>query len=69
MKGCFLAPLLVLNLIHGQKIDPEIFEKYLKKSTSFQVLSKDEQIAKLLGNGLLWNSKFPLEVDTKVPIL
>ena len=74
MKGCFLAPFLVLNFIYGQEIDFDTeIQKDLKKSTSFKLLSKDEQIAELLENvGLLphveeiWNSGIPVGLISKV---
>ena len=74
MKGCFLAPFLVLNFIYGQEIDFDTeIQKDLKKSTSFKLLSKDEQIAELLENvGLrphveeIWNSRTPFGLVSKV---
>jgi len=63
MKGCFLAPFLVLNLIHGQDLEAAL-QKFSKKSTSFKLLSKDEQIAQLLESEL-WFSKSPSEWGIK----
>lgn len=74
MKGCFLAPFLVLNFIHGHEIDFETaIQKDLKKSTSFKLPNKDEHFAGFLENGRLpthveeiLNSRIPVGLLSKV---